>query len=104
MTWHNMYYQTLEMKRRGKERKGMKVETQGQVMLMSTGTRETNGKVYYNADIYDLTDGALYHCSITGEIFATLANSQKPVTFKKALLDVRPQYQGASRIELIGWS
>lgn len=82
----------------------MKVESRSQVMLLATTSREYEGKIYYNADLYDLETGATYRCALDQEAFNTLSQASKPSTMKGVLLDVSSQYQGRSRLKLIGWS
>lgn len=81
----------------------MKVKTQGEVLIMGVGTNEYEGKVYYSCDVYDTEGGSLYRLSIDGDIFSQLANSPKPAKVDSLILDISPQYQGKSRVKLLGW-
>lgn len=82
----------------------MQVESRNGVMLMGTSSREYEGKFYYNADVYDMESGNMYRCAVDQERFQKLANIAKPVSMKSVVLDISNQYQGRSRISLLGWS
>lgn len=82
----------------------MKVQT-GAAMIMGCNSRvANNGNTYYNVDVYDSIDGGLFTCTTTQDIFNNVLNTQKPFQVKSLTLNVMNQYQGTSRLEILGWS
>lgn len=80
----------------------MKVTKKENVMILGISSYESkNGTVYYNCDLYDMDSGSMYSCGVSLEIFNSLAQQPKPLMVNECVLDIRPQYQNQSRIELI---
>lgn len=101
---HIMYYQTFNRKRGGKDWYVMKVVSNSPSMIMGCRSYTAkNGVTYFSADVYDLEAGNMFRCELTQDIFNQLNNVQKPATVKSLMLDIGNQYQGRSRISILGW-
>lgn len=82
----------------------MKVVSNSPSMIMGCRSYTAkNGVTYFSADVYDLEQGNMYSCEVTQEIFNQLNNVQKPATVKSLALDIGKQYEGRSRISILGW-
>lgn len=81
----------------------MRVAAENNVTILGQDSFESKGRIYYNVDVY-CEDGGLYRCGCTLEVYQRIASVNKPATIKNPLFDIRQQYQGQSRIDLLGWS